>query len=416
MEKKNIKEITIRIEGEEWEKALDKAFQKENEKVTLDGFRQGKAPKEVFLKKYGIGSLLMPAAEAKFEDAYTKMITDNKDLPVVARPKGDIVKLEESGVEYLFTLTLKPEVKVKKYKGFNVEKPEVKVTKEEVKKELDNLKKQYSELVVKETEAEMGDVVVFDFEGFLDDKPFEGGKAENHTLELGSNTFIPGFEEELVGLKTGDEKSFEIKFPEDYPSDMLKGKTTTFKVKINEVKSKKEPELNEEFFKDLAMDGIDSEESLLNQLEENIKVKKENELENEYMTKIFDAAILEMEVEVPEGMITDETDRMIDTYAQQLQMQGIKLEDYYKMTNTKEEDIKKMMLPEAEKRVKTRLLLEEIVNLEKLESTDKEAQDLLEELSTKYNTDKAEIEKMYGGLEPLKYEIKMRKAIDILKS
>ncbi len=416
MEKKNIKEITIRIEGEEWEKALDKAFQKENEKVTLDGFRQGKAPKEVFLKKYGIGALLMPAAEAKFEDAYTKMITDNQDLPVVARPKGDIVKLEESGVEYLFTLTLKPEVKVKKYKGFNVEKPEVKVTKEEVKTELDNLKKQYSELVVKETAAEMGDVVVFDFEGFLDDKPFEGGKAENHTLELGSKTFIPGFEEELVGLKTGDEKSFEIKFPADYPSDMLKGKTTTFKVKVNEVKSKKEPELNEEFFKDLAMEGIDSEESLLNQLEENIKVKKENELENEYMTKIFDAAILEMEVEVPEGMITDETDRMIDTYAQQLQMQGIKLEDYYKMTNTKEEDIKKMMLPEAEKRVKTRLLLEEIVNLEKLESTDKEAQELLEELSVKYNTDKAEIEKMYGGLEPLKYEIKMRKAIDILKS
>ncbi len=415
MEKKNTKEITIKIEGKEWEEALDKAFQKENEKVTIDGFRQGKAPKEVYLKKHGIGSLLMPAAELKFEDAYLKMIDEHKDLEIVARPQGDIVKLEESGVEYRFILTLRPEIKLGEYQNLDVQKPNIEVTEEEIAEELANMKKQYAELIIKKGAAELGDTVVIDFVGTKDGEEFPGGSAEDHALELGSNTFIPGFEEKLVGVQAGDEKIVELQFPEEYPNEELKGQDVEFKVTVKEVKEKKEAELNDDFFADLGMEGINDEASLKEQLKENIQVRKENEAENEYMTKLFDAAIANMEVEVPDTMVKDEIERMLETYGQQLKMQGIQLEDYFKMTNTKEEDLKKMMQPEALKRVQTRLLLEEIVKKENLEADEQEAEKLLSEMAEKHQTDKDELLKMYGGLEPLKYELRMRKAIDIIK-
>ncbi len=415
MEKKSSKEITIRIEGQQWEEAINKAFEKENEKVTLDGFRKGKAPKEVYLKKYGLGSLLMPAAELKFEDAYLKMLEENKDLEIVARPQGDIVKLEESGVEYRFVLTLRPEIKLGKYKNLKVTKPDIKVTKEEVCEELEKMKKQYAELVLKDGEAQLSDTVVIDFVGIKDGEEFEGGKAEGHSLELGSNSFIPGFEEKLVGSKAGDEKNIELEFPNDYPSEKLKGQKVEFKVTVKEVKTKKAAELNKDFFADLGMEGIDSEETLLAQLEENIQVRKQSDSENEYMTKLFDEAIANSEVEVPDAMINDEVERMLETYGQQLKMQGIKLEDYFQMTNTKKEDLEKMMQPEAMKRVQTRLLLEEIIKKENIETDEKQAHELLVEMADKYQMDKDELLKMYGGLEPLKYELKMRKAIDILK-
>ncbi len=415
MEKKNIKEITIRVEGKEWEEAIDKAFQKENEKVTIDGFRKGKAPKEVYMKKYGVGSLLMPAAELQFENAYVKMLEENKDLEIVARPQSDIVKLEESGVEYRFILTLRPEVVLGEYRNLKVEKPSVEVTKEEVKEELERLKKQYAELIVKEDAAALGDTVVIDFVGSKDGQEFEGGSAEDYSLELGSNTFIPGFEEKLVGVKKGDETEIELEFPEEYPKDDLKGQKVVFKVKVKEVKAKKEAELNEEFFADLGMEGINDEQSLLDQLEENIKVRKESEADNEYINKLFDAATANLTIEIPEAMVNDEVERMLQHYEQQLKMQGIGLEDYFKMTNTKEEDLRQMMKPESEKRVKIRFLLEEIMKKEGITASDEEAEKLLAEMAEKHQTDKDELLKMYGGMEPIKYELKMRQAIDILK-
>lgn len=195
------KKIVIRIEGKEWEEVLDKAFQKENENAKIDGFREGKAPKDVYLKKYGIGSLFVPAAEMKFEDAYAKMLSENKNLEIVARPKGNITKLEESGVEYEFEITLRPEVQLGKYKKLGVKKEEVVVKKEEVEAELEKMRNHYAEMVIKEEKATIGDIVVIDFEGKKDGQPFEGGKGENYSLELGSNTFIPGFEDQVVGMK-----------------------------------------------------------------------------------------------------------------------------------------------------------------------------------------------------------------------
>lgn len=410
------KEIIIKIEGKEWEEALDVAFKKANEKVKIDGFRPGKAPKEVFMKKYGVGSLLMDAAETEFHHAYHKMLDETKGLDIVAKPAGDIKKLEETYVEYVFTVTLRPEVKLGKYKKLGVEKADTSVSKEEIAMEVEKTLYQYAELQMKDGAIENGDVIVMDFEGSKDGVLFDGGTAKDYSLTVGSNSFIPGFEDQLIGMTKGEVKSFDITFPENYHSSELKGAKTTFKVTINEIKTKKLPELNAEFFEDFAMEGVDSKESLEAQLEENLKAQKEHNQENDYLNKLFDAATKEMEVIIPEAMLIDEVERILDGYEQQLKMQGIDLKTYFQMTNSTEEDLKNMMKPEAESRVKTRLMLEEVAKVEKLDSTEEEANNLLSEMASKYNVSTDELLAMYGDIEPLKYEIKMRKAIDILKA
>ena len=412
---KERKKIVIRIDGKDWQEALDQALETENAKVKVDGFRKGKAPKEVYLKRYGVGSLLMPAAELKFSDAYVKMLEENKDLEIVARPKGDIIKLEESGVEFQFELVLRPEVKLEKYKNLGVEKEEVKTSDAEVEAELEKMLEHYAELKIKKGKAKIGDIVVIDFDGTKDGKPFEGGNGKGYSLQLGSNTFIPGFEEQLEGLKAGETKTFNLSFPKEYPNKDLASQEVTFKVDVKEVKEKNKRKLNEEFFKDLNFEGISDKETLLKVLEENLKTSKEQALENEYLTKIFDVAISNMKVEVPDEMIDEEIDRIIENYQQQLKMQGIELEKYYEMTKTSEEDLRKMVRAEALKRVQTRFVLEEVIKKEKIEASDKEVNDLVEDMANKHQKDKKEIEELYGGIEPLRYEIKMRKAIDILK-
>jgi trigger factor len=235
---KNKHEITIKIEGKEWEKALDKSFNKNVTKAKVDGFRAGKCPKDIYIKKYGIESLFMDAVDFVISDGYKKVIDDNKLEPIV-QPKVDIKSINKDGVELEFTITTAPELKIKKYKGLKVEKDKVSVTKKEIDEEIENLRKQYAEVVIKDGEIENGDTAVIDFEGFKDGVAFQGGKGENYPLEIGSKTFIPGFEEQLIGLKQNDEKDIKLTFPEDYPSEDLKGKEVTFKVKIHEVKQRK---------------------------------------------------------------------------------------------------------------------------------------------------------------------------------
>lgn len=409
------KEISVKFEGKEWEKALDRAFKSRNSKLSIDGFRKGKAPKEVFMKKYGVESLFIDAAEGLYHDAYHKMMDEANDLDIVARPEGNIKSVDEKGVEFVFTLALRPEVKLGKYKGLKVEKPSTEVTKEEVAMELEKTLYQFAELEVKEGTVENGDLTIIDFEGSKDGVLFQGGTAKDYSLTIGSNSFIPGFEEELIGMKKGETKSFDITFPENYHSEELKGAKTTFKVTINEIKVKKLPELDKDFFEDFGMEGVDSKETLEAQLEENLKVQKERNSENEYLNKLFDAATKEMTVTIPEAMIADEIERILESYEQQLKMQGIDLETYFKITNSKLEDLQEMMKPEAENRVKTRLLLEEVAKLENIEVTDEDANSLLEEMALKYNVTSAELLKMYGDIEPIRYELKMRKAIEILK-
>ena len=414
---KNVKEIEIKVEGKEWEEALDKAFKEANKKAKIDGFRPGHAPKEVFIKKYGEQALYMDAAEAVVDGAYEKMLKENeKDLEdLVARPDVQVKDINGEGVTFNFILTMRPEVKLGDYKKINVKREKAKVTAEEIEDTIENIRHRYAEDVLKDGEIKDGDVAVIDFDGFVDGVAFEGGKGENYSLKIGSGTFIPGFEEQLIGLKSGDEKDVEVTFPEDYHAEDLKGKKATFKVKVHEVKEVKVPELDKDFFEDLGMEGVDTKEKLEAKISESILTNKESELENKYIDELLEAAAKDTEVDIPEVMIDDELERMIREYDSHLRSQGITLEQFYKFTNSDEEALKSQMRPEAARRVKHRLMLEEIAKQEKIEISDEEANKEAERLAENYQIKKEEFLQMFGGLDLVKYDLKMRKAIDVLK-
>ena len=414
---KNVKEIEIKVEGKEWEEALDKAFKEANKKAKIDGFRPGHAPKEVFIKKYGEQALYMDAAEAVVDGAYEKMLKENeKNLEdLVARPDVQVKDINGKGVTFNFVLTMRPEVKLGDYKKINVKREKAKVTAEEIEDTIENIRHRYAEDVLKDGEIKDGDVAVIDFEGFVDGVAFEGGKGENYSLKIGSGTFIPGFEEQLIGLKSGDEKDVEVTFPEDYHAEDLKGKKATFKVKVHEVKEVKVPELDKDFFEDLGMEGVDTKEKLEAKISESILTNKESELENKYIDELLEAAAKDTEVDIPEVMIDDELERMIREYDSHLRSQGITLEQFYKFTNSDEEALKSQMRPEAARRVKHRLMLEEIAKQEKIEISDEEANKEAERLAENYQIKKEEFLQMFGGLDLVKYDLKMRKAIDVLK-
>ncbi len=409
------KEISKKLEGAAWNEEIEKAYEKASKNFKVDGFRPGHAPKDIFMKKYKEETLWMDAAENYIEKAYQEVIKENEDLELVAQPKVEIKSLDKNGVEFVFTLVTKPEVKLGKYKGLGLKKEETTVTKEEIEKAIEEMKNHYADYTIKDGKIESGDIAVIDFEGFKDGVAFEGGKGENYSLTIGSNTFIPGFEDQLIGHSAGEEVDVNVTFPNDYHAENLKGAKVVFKVKINTVKEKKVPELNEDFFADLGMEGINSKETLEKQVEENIKTRKDYENENKYIDSLLDAATNNMEVEVPEEMIYDEISRMLKRYEDQLAMQGIKLEDFYKFTKSNEEDLREKMKEEALKIVKQRLLLEAIVKEESLEITEEEAEHEAEHLATHYNMTKDEFLKEFGGLEAVKYDTLVKKALEILK-
>ena len=417
MEKnKNLKEVSIKIEGKEWEEALDKAFKKINATKTIDGFRKGKAPKNIFLKKYGIESLFMEASNLCVDSAYKKMIDENSKLEIAAQPILDIRSIDEKHIEYVFTLTLKPEVKLGKYKDLDVKKESVKVTKKEITEAIDHMREEYKENIIKDGQIEKNDIAVIDFEGFKDGVAFEGGKGENYSLTIGSNTFIPGFEDQLIGLSAGDTKDVCLSFPDDYHVEDLKGKPVVFKVKVNEVKQIKLPELDKDFFLDLGMEGIDSKESLEAQVKENIKAHKEAEADSKYTDDLLETIAKDSEIDVPETMINDEVSRMIEQFEQHISMQGISIEQFYQITNSNEEKLREQYKDEALKRIKYRLILEEIIKQEKIEVKDSEVADRILELAKKYNITEDEVKKQYdNNLEYIAYDLKVRKAFDIIK-
>ncbi len=414
--KKNIKEITIKIEGDSWKKALDKAYEKASKKVKIDGFRPGKAPKSVFMKKYGVESLFFDASEYCIEEAYKKLLDDNKDLEIVAQPTVDIKSVDEKYIEYVFKLTLKPDFKLGNYKKLDVKKEKVTVTKDEIKEAIDNMREQYKENIVKEGTVENGDIAIINFEGFKDGVAFEGGKGENYSLTIGSNTFIPGFEEQLIGMKVGEEKDINVTFPEDYHAEELKGQPVVFKVKVNEIKEVKLPELDKDFFDDLGMEGIDSKEALEKQVKENIKTRKDSEAENKFIDALLEEIGKNTEIDIPEVMIDEEAHRMVHQFADHIAMQGIDIQQFYKLTNSTEEDLKEKYKEEALKRVKNRLIIEEIIKVEKIKVTDKEVDAKVDEIAKKYNMTKEEVIKNYGGnTDYIKYDLEVNKVFDIIK-
>ena len=411
----NKKEVNIKIEGKEWETALDNAFKKANKKAKIDGFRPGHAPKDVFLKKYGKEALYMDAAEECLHEAYHKVIDENKDLEIVAEPEIAIKEVNEKGCEFTFGFILRPEVKLGKYTGLGVKKEEVKVTKKEIDEQIEHMRSHYAENVVKEGAIKKGDIAIIDFEGFKDGVAFKGGKGENYSLEIGSGTFIPGFEDQLIGVKAGEEKDVNVTFPEDYHSEELKGQAVVFKVKVNEVKEVKIPELNEEFFEDLGMEGVKSKETLEAEVKASIKASKDHEAENKYIDALLEAAAKNVKVDIPEAMTDEEINRMLREYEEHLKMQGISLEQFYKFTNSDESALKAQMGEEAKKRVTYRLMLEEIAKKENIKVSDKEADKEASELAEKYHMTKEDLLKTFGGIEMIKYDMEMRRTIDVLK-
>ena len=407
-------EVNIKIEGEEWKKALHKAYEKNNKKAKIDGFRPGKAPYEIFVKHYGIENLFIDAADSCLQESYLKAITDSKLIPVT-EPKVDIKEIDENHVEFIFTIITKPEIKIKKYEGLKIKKDKLEVKEEEIQDEIDHLLEQYAELVVKEGTVENGDTVIIDYEGFLDGVPFEGGKAENYSLVIGSNTFIPGFEEQLIGMDKDSEKEIKVTFPEDYHAENLKGKETTFKVKVHEIKTKENRELNDEFFEDLGMEGVNSLETLKESIKEHLEAHKKTDIENKFVDDMLDAISKQTEIDIPEEMVEDEINHLIKRFEEQLKYQGVSLDLYYSLTKSTEKDLREQVEKEAFKNVLYRLILEELVKILEITVTDEEANEELEKMAKQYNATKEDIQKELGGMDMIKYDIEIRKAFDKLE-
>ena len=412
MKKDNVYEETVKISKEKFEDAIDKAFDKKKGKIKIDGFREGKVPKDVYFKKVGKESLYMDALDILLPDAYDEVMKKYK--PII-EPKVDIKSIGEDGVEFLFTITTMPTVEISKYKGLNIKKSKVEVSNEEIEHEMGHLLERFTELAIKDSgKVESGNVAVIDFEGFKDGVAFEGGKGENYSLEIGSNTFIPGFEDQVIGMEKGEEKDIVVTFPEDYHAEDLKGAEVTFKVKVHEIKEKQARELDDEFFEDLGLEGVNDEKTLKEEIKKNIEAAKEREVEDKFVDEILAAVAKNTKVDVPEELIEDEIHHMIHNFEDQIKMQGLSLEVFYEMTKSSEEDLKNQMREEAEKHVLYRIILEKVKELEKVEVSVKEAEKEAEELAKKYNVEKDEFLNMYGGIEMLKYELEVKKVLDIL--
>ena len=405
-------EIKFSVKGIEWEKLQDEAFEKVNKKAKIDGFRHGKAPRNIYEKKYGKQDILFEAADMAIKKEYEKIIQDDKIMPVI-EPKVDLVKCDDKELEVNFIFVLEPKVELGEYTNLGVKKDKVKVSKEEVKERIDALLNEYADLEVKDGSVCDGDIAIIDFKGMKDGVAFEGGTAENYSLTIGSKTFIPGFEEAIIGMNKGEEKDIDLTFPEDYMSEELKGQKVVFKVKVNEIKTRVVPKLDKDFFEDLGMEGVNSKEELEKEITHELEHQKEHEIEHIYEEKCLDKAASNMKVDICSELIDDEVEHMYSEFIQRMQMQGISEEMYYEYTKAKKEDITSQMKDDAEKRIKYRYLLKEIIKKEKIKVSDKEAKDRVKEMSKMYGVSEDVILKEVS-LENIKFDNMYQKALDLV--
>ncbi|MEH7746453.1 trigger factor [Neobacillus drentensis] len=406
--------LTVEVSADKVNEGLNAAFQKVVKQVNVPGFRKGKMPRQMFEKRFGVESLYQDALDILLPEAYGSAI-DETGIEPIDRPDIDIEQMEK-GKELIFkaTVQVKPEVTLGEYKGLEVEAFDTNVTDEDVANELKTLQERQAELVVKEEgTVENGDTAVLDFEGFVDGVAFEGGKAENHSLEIGSGSFIPGFEEQLVGLAAGESKDVEVTFPEEYHAAELAGKPAVFKVTIHEIKGKELPELDDEFAKD-----VDDEVETLDALKEKIKTRLENskkhEAEHHLRDTVVEKAAANAEVEIPEVMVTNEVNRMLQEFEQRIQMQGMNLELYFQFSGQDENALREQMKEEAVNRVRVNLTLEAIAKAENLEVTDEDVNAELENMAGMYNMTVDSIKQALGGLEGIQSDLKLKKAVDFL--
>ena len=399
--------LEIQVEKPEFDDAMHKAYLKNKSKITVPGFRKGKAPRNMIERMYGKGVFTEDAINIAYPDAFEAAVKESGYEPV-DYPEVELVDLNDDGFTMKATVTVKPEVKLGKYKGVEAEKPAVSVTKKDIDAELKVMLEKNARLITVEREAKSGDTVVIDFEGFVDDVAFEGGKSENHSLKLGSNQFIPGFEDQLVGVKAGDEKDVNVTFPKEYHADELAGKAAVFKVKVHEVKETELPALDDEFAKDA------SEFDTLDELKKSIE-KKLRDTREKMANEAFDDAILRevvngMEVEIPEVMIDSQLDQIANDFAQRLQMQGITLEQYLEMMQTDMDGFRQNFRIQAEAQVKSRLALEAVSKAEGLEPTDEDVEAEYKKLSEQYGMEEERI-RSFLSVEAMKNDLYTIKAL-----
>lgn len=411
---KNVKTIKITVDGESWQNCLDKAYDKKKKDIKVDGFRKGAVPKDIYIKKVGVESLFMDACDIAINERYESTLKE-ANVTLACEPTVNIESVDKDSCVIEFTFISKPEVTLGAYTKLGVKREEVKVTKEEIEHEINHMKEHMAEVVIKENGSiEEGNTAVIDFEGFVDGKKLDGGTGANYPLEIGSNTFIPGFESGLIGASVGETRELNLKFPENYTEE-LKNKDVLFKVTVREIKERVMPEINKDFFEDLGIDGVDSIEKLEEHVKKDLEEHKNHEADDKYVDELLHIATDNMKVEINNEIIDSEIERMINQYRQELQMQGVSLEQYLSMTNTKLEDMKSMMKPQAIARIKTRYLLEAIIEEKKLVATKEEIEKEIKDSCDKYGIEKDEFLRYVGGEEGIKYELEMRKAIDIIK-
>ncbi|WP_085523204.1 trigger factor [Tuberibacillus sp. Marseille-P3662] len=410
--------LTFEVSADEFNDALDQAFKKVVKDVNVPGFRKGKVPRFIFEQRFGVESLYQDAVDIVLPHAYSHAVEDAGIEPV-DRPDVDIDGDIEKGqkVSFKANVTVKPEAELGEYKGLEVEEQDTEVTDEEVDQEISQLQERYAELAVKEDGAiENGDTAVMDFEGFVDGEAFEGGQAENYSLEIGSNQFIPGFEEQLIGMQTGGEKDVVVTFPEDYHAEELKGKEATFKVKVHEIKTKELPELDDEFAKDVD-EEVETFDELKTKTKNRLQEQKDTTADTNRRDAVVEQATANASIEVPEAMIDSELDRMVQEFEQRIQSQGITMDMYYQFAGTDKDGLREQMKDDAEKRVRANLTLEAIAEAENIEVSEDEVEDELKQMSESYNIEVDQIKQMLqmqGGTDALKGDLKTRKAIDLL--
>ena len=415
IEKKENSQVQIALEAsrEEFAAALQKSYNKNKKRFQVPGFRKGKVPYQLVVKYYGEGILYEDAIDEIVNPAYSQVVKEN-NLEVVSRPELDVQEIGEDGMKYTLTVTVKPEVKLGKYEGVEVPYSKREVTDETVDAEIERMRKRNSTLEnVEDRAAQNGDTVVIDYEGFKDGVAFEGGKGESYSLKLGSGSFIPGFEDQVCGHKIGEEFSIEVKFPEEYHAEDLKGADATFNVKIHNIKAEILPELDDEFVKDVS--EFDTLDELKADIRKNQEEAAEKEAKNIFINETLKVVADNAEVEIPDVMVNNELENLAQEQASRMSQQGLQLDMYLQYIGQDMEQFKQSLRPMAEIRVKNNLVIEAVSKALKMEATSEEYDNEVEQMAKAYNMDKADIAKALGEDNPyIKENIISRKTVEYL--